>query len=144
MSAVADLINKLLRQRSVYFQGLDLRAEISGVGFSKIPHIHSRNHTHMYSECDGRSFRSIFDEPSYILLFLVSFSVKPPAPTNIHMSRIMLTCFYWKNVTNLLLFEDWASCAAAFFHTVITVFVLLSFFFDVSMEITNMRILKRI
>lgn len=73
MSAVADLINKLLRQRSVYFQGLDLRAEISGVGFSKIPHIHSRNHTHMYSECDGRSFRSIFDEPSYILLFLGLF-----------------------------------------------------------------------
>lgn len=72
MSAVADLINKLLRQRSVYFQGLDLRAEISGVGFSKIPHIHSRNHTHMYSECDGRSFRSILDEPSYNLLFFGS------------------------------------------------------------------------
>lgn len=107
MSAVADLINKLLRQRSVYFQGLDLRAEISGVGFSKIPHIHSRNHTHMYSECDGRSFRSIFDEPSYILLFFGSlFSIKPPVPTNIHMSRIILTCFYWKYVANLLLFED--------------------------------------
>lgn len=59
MSADADLINKLLRQHSVYFQGLDLRAEISGVGFSQIPHIHSRNHTHMYSECDKRSFCSM-------------------------------------------------------------------------------------
>lgn len=59
MSAVADLINKLLRQRCVYFQGLDLRAKISGVGFSQIPHIHSRNHTHMYSECDARSLCSM-------------------------------------------------------------------------------------
>lgn len=59
MSAVADLINKLLRQHSVYFQGLDLRAKISRVGISQIPHIHSRNHPHMYSECDERSFCSM-------------------------------------------------------------------------------------
>lgn len=44
MSAIADLINKVLWQCTVYFQGLDLRAESSGVGYS-LPHIHSRRHT---------------------------------------------------------------------------------------------------
>lgn len=30
MSAIADLINKIIWQCSVYFQGLDLRAEVQG------------------------------------------------------------------------------------------------------------------
>lgn len=47
MSAIADLINKVLWQCTVYFQGLDLRAESSGVGYS-LPHIHSRRHTNMH------------------------------------------------------------------------------------------------
>lgn len=56
MSAIADLINKVLWQCTVYFQGLDLRAESSGVGYS-LPHIHSRRHantTILYSTCAYR------------------------------------------------------------------------------------------
>lgn len=154
MSAVADLINKLLRQRSVYIQGLDLRAKISGVGFSQIPHIHSRNHTHMYSECDERSFCSMtWWAPMYSVLFgIFSFllsiqSIKIPnktdKPTNFHMSQFILTC-YWKNVTNVLWFEDWPWCDAVFFCTLITVSFLLSFLFDVSMKTTNRRIVKNL
>lgn len=53
MSAIADLINKVLWQRTVYFQGLDLRAERSGVGYS-LPHIHSRRHANT-TYCTARA-----------------------------------------------------------------------------------------
>lgn len=50
VSAIADLINKVLWQRTVYFQRLDLRAESSGVG-CRLPHIHSRKRTHTHAIC---------------------------------------------------------------------------------------------
>lgn len=49
MSAIADLINKVLWQHTVYFQRLDLRAESYRGGMQFIPHIHSGRHTHTHT-----------------------------------------------------------------------------------------------
>lgn len=68
MSAVADLINKLLRQHSVYFQGLDLRAKISRVGISQIPLITLTVHVWVIR---GHSVQW-FDDCSCILLLFLS------------------------------------------------------------------------
>lgn len=49
MSAIADLINKVLWKCTVYIQGLDLRAESTGVGYSLIqfiPHTLTQTRTH--------------------------------------------------------------------------------------------------
>lgn len=56
------------------------------------------------------------------------------------MSQIILA-FYWKYVTNLSFVVDSAQSDAALFHTVITVFVLLFLRFDVSIKVTNTRII---
>lgn len=144
MSAVADLINKLLRQRFVYFQGLDLRAEISGVGFSKIPHINSHNHTHMYSECDERSFCSMIWWAFLYSAFCLGLFFSKYTIVNQYT--------HFMDHPDLFLLEICHKCASIWRLSMVTQPFLplssLSLFVcllsDVSMKITNMGVMKKI